>query len=54
MIDTSGGVIGEATVAAGGVYTAGTFVGAYWEVENSGGGCLAVVGINGSGEAVVS
>jgi len=53
-IDSSGAVVAVATVGPGGVYTAGTYVGAYWVVENSGGGCLAVVGVNGSGQATVT
>ena len=53
-INAGGAVIPEATIAPGGVYTAGTNVGAYWVVENSGGGCLAVVGVDGGGEAVVT
>jgi hypothetical protein len=54
MINAGGAVVPEATVGSGGVYTAGTSVGAYWVVENAGGGCLAVVGVEGSGEAVVT
>ena len=54
MINAAGAVLPEATIASGGVYTAGTNVGDYWVVETSGGGCLAVVGVDGSGEAVVS
>jgi Protein kinase domain len=54
MINAAGAVLPEATIASGGVYTAGTNVGDYWVVETAGGGCLAVVGVDGSGEAVVS
>jgi eukaryotic-like serine/threonine-protein kinase len=54
VIEDGGGVAGVASLAPGGIYTAGTWVGAYWVVENSGGGCLAVVGVNGSGQATVT
>jgi hypothetical protein len=53
-VDSSGALVNEATLVAGssGGYT--TAVGDYWVIENSGGGCLAVIGINGGGQAVVS
>ena len=53
-IDSSGALVNEATLVAGssGGYT--TAVGDYWVIENSGGGCLAVIAINGGGQAVVS
>jgi eukaryotic-like serine/threonine-protein kinase len=53
-IENGGGVAGVATLAPGGIYTAGTSVRSYWVVENSGGGCLAVVGVDGSGQATVT
>jgi hypothetical protein len=53
-IDTSGAVEPYATLVPGATYAVTTNVGAYWVVENSGGGCLAVVGINGGGEAVIT
>ena len=54
VIDASGSVTQEVTLAPGGVYTAGTAVGTYWVVDNSGGGCLAVVDVGGSGTATVT
>ena len=43
-----------ATMVPGAVLTVGTAVGDYWVVENSGGGCLAVFDIQGSGRVVVT
>jgi hypothetical protein len=54
MIDASGTEIQEVTMGPGGNYTAGTAVGVYWVVENSGGGCLAVIDVGGSGQATVT
>jgi hypothetical protein len=54
VIDASGTVTQEVTLAQGGLYTAGTAVGTYWVVEKSGGGCLAVVDVGGSGQATVT
>jgi predicted Ser/Thr protein kinase len=54
VIDASGNVQQEVTLGPGGNYTAGTSVGTYWVVENSGGGCLAVVDVGGSGRATVT
>jgi serine/threonine protein kinase len=54
VIEASGSVVSEVTLAPGGDYTAGTAVGVYWVVENSGGGCLAVVDVGGSGQATVT
>jgi eukaryotic-like serine/threonine-protein kinase len=53
-IDTTGAVEWYATLIPGASAAVGTNVGAYWVVENSGGGCLAVVGVNGGGEAVIT
>ena len=54
VIDASGNEVQEVTLGPGGVYTAGTSVGTYWVVENSGNGCLAVVDVGGSGQATVT
>ena len=53
MIDTSGAVVPQATIEPGGVSGASASVGSYWVVENSGGGCLAVVEVEGGGQATV-
>ncbi len=53
-IDASGSRVPYATVVPGAVLTVSTAVGDYWVVENAGGGCLAVFGINGSGRVVVT
>ena len=52
-ISASGALVYAATVAPGGSYGVGTNVGVYWVVESSGGGCLAVFGINGAGQVTV-
>jgi eukaryotic-like serine/threonine-protein kinase len=54
VIDASGAETQEVTMSPGGNYTAGTSVGTYWVVENSGGGCLAVVDVGGSGQATIT
>jgi len=54
QISSSGAVAYYATLAPGVSYDVGTTVGAYWVVANSGGGCLAVFGINGSGHVTVT
>jgi hypothetical protein len=53
-ISTSGAVQWEATLGPGLVYGAPTSVGAYWVVENSGGGCLAVFKVDGGGQVTVN
>jgi eukaryotic-like serine/threonine-protein kinase len=53
-ISASGSLEPTATLAPGVSYQAGTNIGAYWVVENSGGGCLAVFDINGAGQVTVS
>lgn len=53
-IDASGAVEPYATLTPGGTLGVGTNVGAYWVVENSGGGCVAVVGVNSAGQAVIT
>ena len=53
-IDDSGAEVSEGTLGPGQVYTPSTYVGAYWVVETSGGSCLAVVGVDGSGQATVT
>jgi serine/threonine protein kinase len=53
MIDASGAVVPQATIEPGGVSGASASVGSYWVVENSGGGCLAVVEVEGGGQATV-
>jgi hypothetical protein len=53
-IDDSGAVVGVGSISPGQVYTASTNVGDYWVVKNSGGGCLAVVDVGGSGTATVT
>ncbi len=54
QISSSGAVAYYATLAPGVSYDVGTTVGAYWVVANSGGGCLSVFGINGSGHVTVT
>jgi hypothetical protein len=48
----------ERAAAAGlrsvGALLPGTSVGTYWVIRNSGGGCLAVVDVGGSGQATVT
>lgn len=53
-ISTGGSLEPVATLAPGVSYQAGTNVGAYWVIENSGGGCLAVFDINGAGSVTAS
>jgi hypothetical protein len=53
-IDATGAVSSYATLIPGATLEVATHVGDYWVVENSGGGCLAVVGVNGGGQATVS
>jgi hypothetical protein len=53
-IDASGNAEAYGTITPGGTLTVGTNVGAYWMVENSGGGCLGKFGVNGGGEVIVS
>ena len=53
-IDDSGAEVGVGSIGPGQVYTAATSAGDYWVVENSGGGCLAVVDVGGSGTATVT
>jgi hypothetical protein len=53
-IDPSGAIVNEATLVPGSSTGFTTYVGDYWVVQNSGGGCLAVVAIEGGGQAVVS
>jgi hypothetical protein len=53
-ISTSGALDFDATLSPGGQYAIGTYVGVYLVVEKSGGGCLAVFHVNGSGHVTVS
>jgi eukaryotic-like serine/threonine-protein kinase len=53
-IDASGALTWEATLDPGQNFGASTFVGNYWVVERSGGGCLAVLDIDGGGQATVN
>ncbi|MGH3256035.1 MAG: protein kinase domain-containing protein [Streptosporangiaceae bacterium] len=53
-ISTSGALVYDATLSPGGQYAIGTNVGAYLVVDKSGGGCLAVFHVNGSGQVTIS
>ncbi len=53
-IGSNGALDFAAGLASGASYQVVTNVGAYFVVENSGGGCLAIFGIDGAGQVVVS
>jgi eukaryotic-like serine/threonine-protein kinase len=53
-ISTSGGLISDATLSPGEQFSEGTYVGVYFVVEKSSGGCLAVFKVTGSGQVTVS
>jgi eukaryotic-like serine/threonine-protein kinase len=53
-ISTSGTLGYDATLAPGGQFAVGTYVGVYFVVEKSSGGCLAVFMVTGSGQVTVS
>lgn len=53
-LDFSRGPVLYDTVAPGSSYRVNTYVGHYWEVAISGGPCLAVFDITGSGQISVS
>ena len=53
-IDASGAVQWQATLVSGADFGTSANVGQYWEVENSGGGCLALLDIAGGGQAVIT
>jgi hypothetical protein len=44
----------QATLVSGADFGTSANVGQYWEVENSGGGCLALLDIAGGGQAVIT
>jgi hypothetical protein len=54
VINASGAVVGEGGVAPNLVSGFSAGVGEYWVVENSSGGCLAVLEIDGGGQATVN
>jgi eukaryotic-like serine/threonine-protein kinase len=54
VIDASGNEQNEVNLGPGGNYTAGTAVGTYFVIRNSGNVCVAVVEVGGSGQATVT
>jgi hypothetical protein len=52
-ISSSGAVVNSATLAPGVSFQTGTNVGAYWVIENSGGGCLVIYKIDGGGQVTI-
>jgi hypothetical protein len=53
-VSTSGALGYDATLAPGGQFAVGTYVGVYFVVEKSSGGCLAVFRVTGSGQVTVT
>jgi hypothetical protein len=53
-VGSSGGLISDATLSPGQQFPDSTYVGVYFVVEKSGGGCLAVFHITGSGRVTVT
>ena len=53
-ISTSGGVVSVATLIPGASLTEATNVGAYWAIENAGGGCLVLLHVSGGGSAMIT
>ena len=53
-ISTSGSLIGDATLSPGQQFPDSTYAGVYFVVEKSGGGCLAVFRVTGSGQVTIT
>ena len=53
-IDSGGNVSWQSTISPDGEFSASADVGQYWEVAQSGGGCLAVLDVDGGGQAVIT
>jgi eukaryotic-like serine/threonine-protein kinase len=53
-VSSSGGLINDATLSPGLSYLANSYVGLYYVVENSGGGCLAVFKVTGGGQVTIT
>ncbi len=53
-VGASGGLINDATLSPGLSYPGDAYVGLYYVVENSGGGCLAVFHVTGSGGVTIT
>jgi hypothetical protein len=53
-ISTSGGLIPDSTLSPGDQFADSTYVGVYFVVYKSGGGCLAVFRITGGGQVTIT
>jgi hypothetical protein len=53
-ITSSGGLISDATLSRGMQFPTPTYVGVYFVIYKSGGGCLAVFRVTGSGQVTVN
>ncbi len=53
-VGSSGGLINDATLSPGLSYPGDAYVGLYYVVENSGGGCLAVFHVTGGGQVTIT
>jgi hypothetical protein len=54
VITSSGALSGQGTIGPGAQTGTAANVGQYWVVENSSGGCLAVLDIDDGGQAVIT
>jgi hypothetical protein len=53
-ISSSGGLVNDATLSHGEQFPTPTFVGVYFVIDKSGGGCLAVFRVTGSGQVTIN